>query len=177
MHFLTYNELTMFDYAGETRLSYHVGGNKLIISSEFREKPPSYYTFVGEITGDVKETLLRFLLEFLSFPGNFCGTPMYVQSQMINKQEFESVLKRAISIIQVRRDNAWKKKTAIIDICVNSGLDPEPAGHNDNAWLARCPTKGNHHIMISTTTDEWGCGYCKRKGGISELLEWLAESK
>ena len=31
--------------------------------------------------------------------------------------------------------------------------------------------------MVSTENDEWGCGYCRRKGGIAELESWLQEMK
>jgi hypothetical protein len=35
---------------------------------------------------------------------------------------------------------------------------------------------GQHHLMISTEFNEWGCGYCKKKGDINSLREWY-ESK
>jgi hypothetical protein len=39
---------------------------------------------------------------------------------------------------------------------------PPPVGH------PRCP-RGAHWIMVPTAHNEFGCGYCRRKGGPEEL--------
>jgi hypothetical protein len=48
------------------------------------------------------------------------------------------------------------------------GLNPRPAGHNNTAWIADCPRR-SHTIMLSPSLNEFGCGYCRRKGGPAEL--------
>lgn len=73
------------------------------------------------------------------------------------------------------------KETAVADKKINRllenkdysascrlGLDPRPAGHNHNAWMANCP-RTSHWLMISAEQNEFGCGYCRRKGGPAEL--------
>jgi hypothetical protein len=35
--------------------------------------------------------------------------------------------------------------------------------------MASCPQGRNHWIMISPSHNEFGCGYCRRKGGPEEL--------
>ena len=47
-------------------------------------------------------------------------------------------------------------------------LNPRPASHTDNAWMANCP-RTNHWLMISAEQKQFGCGYCRRNGGPAEL--------
>jgi hypothetical protein len=61
-----------------------------------------------------------------------------------------------------------RREASIIKMARVLGLDPRPAGHNDSEWLATCP-RGSHWIMISPGHNEFGCGYCRRKGGPQEL--------
>jgi hypothetical protein len=61
-----------------------------------------------------------------------------------------------------------RHEAPIIKMARALGLDPCPAGHNDSAWMANCP-RGAHWIMISPSHNEFGCGYCHRKGGPEEL--------
>jgi hypothetical protein len=56
----------------------------------------------------------------------------------------------------------------IIEQARKLGLNPRPAGHNDSAWMADCPRR-SHFIMLSPSLNEFGCGYCRRKGGPVEL--------
>lgn len=54
-------------------------------------------------------------------------------------------------------------------------LNPKPSGNNSNSWIAKCYSEGNHFIQVVTTKDEWGCGYCNKKGTITEMKKWLWE--
>jgi hypothetical protein len=56
----------------------------------------------------------------------------------------------------------------IIKVATELRLNPRPAGHNDSAWIAACPSR-SHWIMLSPSDNEFGCGYCRRKGGPAEL--------
>jgi hypothetical protein len=56
------------------------------------------------------------------------------------------------------------------------GLAPRPAGHNATAWVANCPSGRGHTIMISATSNEFGCGYCRKKGGPNELRTFCRSS-
>ncbi len=59
----------------------------------------------------------------------------------------------------------------IIKTARELNLNPRPAGHNNTAWIADCPRR-SHWIMISPSLNEFGCGYCRRKGGPKELKEF-----
>jgi hypothetical protein len=54
-------------------------------------------------------------------------------------------------------------------------LHPKPTGFNEDSWTANCPSGGNHFIMVTTLKDEWGCGYCRKKGRILDLKKWVKE--
>jgi len=59
----------------------------------------------------------------------------------------------------------------ILKLARELNLNPRPAGHNTSAWTADCPRR-KHSMMISPSLDEFGCGYCRRKGGPAQLQEF-----
>jgi hypothetical protein len=59
-------------------------------------------------------------------------------------------------------------KAPIIELANELGLHPRPAGHNGSAWVADCPRR-SHTVLLSPSLNEFGCGYCRRKGGPAEL--------
>ena len=68
---------------------------------------------------------------------------------------------------------SWELERAapsrIVQAATELHLAPEPTGGKVGNWLARCPGT-SHTIMISSTSEQFGCGYCKVKGGPEELL-------
>ena len=67
-----------------------------------------------------------------------------------------------------------RQKAQIVEVASELGLNPRPAGHNDSAWIADCPRR-SHTLMLSPSLNEFGCGYCRRKGDAAELAA-LVES-
>jgi hypothetical protein len=67
---------------------------------------------------------------------------------------------------------ATTPKGSIIEVARELGLDPRPAGHNDSAWIADCPRR-THTLMLSPSLNEFGCGYCRRKGDAAELRAFV----
>ncbi len=51
-------------------------------------------------------------------------------------------------------------------------MNPRPNGSRPNIWEANCLSGGEHQLMISTEFNEWGCGYCKKKGDINSMCGW-----
>src|SRR5260370_41286035 len=64
----------------------------------------------------------------------------------------------------------------IIKLASELGLNPRPAGHNDSAWMADCPRR-SHTIMLSPSLNEFGCGYCRRKGRPAQLRAFVEYRK
>jgi len=56
----------------------------------------------------------------------------------------------------------------IIRVARQLKLAPTPAGTSEHAWLANCPGRG-HTLMLAPLTNQFGCGYCRQKGGPREL--------
>ena len=69
-----------------------------------------------------------------------------------------------------------RHKAQIIEVASELGLNPRPAGHNDSAWIADCPRR-SHTLMLSPSLNEFGCGYCRRKGDAAELRAFVDYAK
>ena len=66
------------------------------------------------------------------------------------------------------REAESQAEAAILAVARRLGLRPEPAGASPSAWYADCPGK-SHRLMISSSSDQFGCGYCRVKGSPAEL--------
>jgi hypothetical protein len=62
----------------------------------------------------------------------------------------------------------------IIKMARELNLNPKPVGHNKTVWIADCPRR-SHWIMISPSLNEFGCGYCRRKGGPKERRSFVLQ--
>jgi hypothetical protein len=122
-----------------------------------------------------RQVLKDFLVDLMSYVGNFYGMPQYESSEIFSKEEFELMLNKAINIMDERKQVAIEKnrENEIIRYCFSKNLNPEPEGRHPNYWKAQCPSGGQHNIYISTESNEWGCGYCKKKGKLEDLKKWL----
>lgn len=56
----------------------------------------------------------------------------------------------------------------------NLGLQPFNSGYNEYSWHANCP-RGKHNLFFNTENNNWGCGYCKKKGGPDDLINFTGE--
>ena len=65
-----------------------------------------------------------------------------------------------------------RQKVEIVEVAGELGLNPRPAGHDDSAWIADCPRR-THTLMLSPSLNEFGCGYCRRKGDAAELRAFV----
>jgi|GEM_PF-4125575 len=73
------------------------------------------------------------------------------------------------------REAVAQAEAEIITVARRLGLRPEPAGRSPSAWYADCPGK-SHRLMVSSSANEFGCGYCRVKGNPAEL-ESLAQQR
>ncbi|EAQ42513.2 hypothetical protein [Polaribacter sp. MED152] len=103
--------------------------------------------------------------------------PGFISSKMITGYEFNRVIQKIVHEKKAIKQKAKKTITPLIQYLEKFHLYPNPLGNNERSWIAKCPSGGNHFLMVVTTTDEWGCGYYKRKGKLEELKKWLSEIK
>jgi hypothetical protein len=125
---------------------------------------------------DIKENLFFILRK--TFEANFLynGFPTFENSTVLTKLEFNSIITQMKDEIYGLRKLASELKTPLIRYLEGIHLNPRPTGETKYAWIASCPNaKGKHHIMVSTKYDEWGCGYCGKKGKKEDLDNWLRE--
>lgn len=104
------------------------------------------------------------------------GYPKYSTGELVSESEFNSMITFIKGKSNSIKSKSLENKTPLIEYFEKKNLNPTPAGITEHTWIAICPfSKGRHFIEISTKTDEWGCGYCQKKGGVKEMKSWLKE--
>ncbi len=179
-HFLTYLQTGEFDCPiGETDLFYSITEGYLTLVSKPKEgvrfiPRTEEYPIPEELSGANDKTLLKlFLTENLSNLGY--GYPWFVKSNLFTKEEFNSIVSNSIKLIDERKEKARLNTSILTEVCEKYKLRPEPCSNDGTSWQAKCPSGRAHWIAISTEDNTWGCGYCRKKGGIPELVEWMEE--
>lgn len=176
-HFLTYDQdcFDGFEY-GLTDLFYKIRGSTLFIKKvDHSNNTETELEFPVETkTIGFKVVLEAFLINLMSFRYNFVGTPEYKYSEVFSKESFDTMLEKGIALMGEKEKLAkvLNANNEIIKYCESIGLYPEPEEGSSTNWRAQCPSGGQHHIRISTESNEWGCGYCGKKGDINSLKDW-----
>ena len=107
----------------------------------------------------------------------YAGPDAFLAAGLLNKQAFTLIIESV-----ERRRYAHKQEamhfveTPIVIAARECGLNPNPSGTSGTAWLAQCPGT-NHFLMIGGASGDFGCGWCKRRGGIDELHAFAAERR
>ena len=122
--------------------------------------------------------LREFLTDMFSYSGNCYGWPYFTKSELITEDDFNQILNQGLENIKSNKNKIIKigQDDPLIIYCAEKNLYPEPVDHSPHSWQANCPSGWQHHIMISTSSPPnhaWGCGYCKKKGGLEQLKEWV----
>ncbi len=126
---------------------------------------------------NLKENIIFIVKENIEAILPYEGFPIFLNSVIFTKEEFDSIIKVMKDEKHAFMEQAKANETSLIVYLREQQLNPRPTGNNPNSWAAKCPCGGNHHIMIVTKEDDWGCGYCNRKGKLPELKAWLQEIK
>jgi hypothetical protein len=185
-HFVTFNQEHFMGFTCfETTISYHfISKTELSIlridqslfgSDDYEE------TILFKLDHPVKNEisgLNEFLTDLFSFRGNLHGNPWFEKSEVITESEFNEIKKQGSKRMNDRNNKIKEigQNHPLIMYCTQKNLYPEPEGDSPHGWKANCPSGRQHHIMISTSSPDshsWGCGYCKKKGGIEELKNWV----
>ncbi len=190
-HFVTFNQEHFIGFTCfETSISYHfISKTELSILRIdvcfFGSSNNSKKTIVFQLENPVKDEisgLKEFLTDLFSYSGNLHGNPWFVESEMISEKEFYKIKKQGGKRMDERKNKnkVSDQNHPLIIYCAEQNLYPKPEDHSPHSWKANCPSGRQHHIMISTSSPEehlWGCGYCKKKGGIEELKQWIESKK
>ena len=162
---------------GLTKLYYAIEGDTLYL-----KKIDSYLKNEIEIEFPIsfkntpeRDVIQNFITDLFSYRSNFAGQPFDFSSEIFSVEELNLMLKKGEENIIEKRNEAVRiaSENELINYCKLKNLMPEPTGDNVNNWQANCPSGRGHHIMISTTSNEWGCGYCRKKGKLIDLVKWI----
>ena len=167
-------------FESDIRLYYKIIDNRRILLCVNEEEEQEVASLIANIELEpkvLKEVLLDVLKEYINGTRGFNGIPVYNQSSIISELEFNTLTKSIEDKLNASIKEAKQIKTPLIKLCEKLELFPQPEGSNKFQWVAQCPNGSSHHIMISTKSDEFGCGYCRKKGGVQELKDWIKAIK
>lgn len=117
------------------------------------------------------DNLLIVFADFIHARSMFDGRVMQFKSDLISDTQYRQIQEN----IANRKKGAAKSK--LLDFMKANGLSPNVHDAKKGLYVSRCVNSGNHHLFISISSEkeEWGCGYCRRKGGLEELKQWIFE--
>jgi hypothetical protein len=93
---------------------------------------------------------------------------------LVKEEDFTRLLGELEKELDDNAEKARQRETEIIRVARELKLSPEPTGKGPDYWQAGCPG-GNHPVYINAADNEFGCGWCKRKGGPEELRAFVEE--
>jgi hypothetical protein len=98
-----------------------------------------------------------------------------VHAGLLASEQFDVVVERLKRELDGNAAKAKELEDAdIIKAAKELRLDPEPSGTNVASWKAKCPG-GSHYMCINAALNQFGCGYCRRMGGPTELRQFMAD--
>lgn len=106
----------------------------------------------------------------------------------IEKDRFINGIPRIYKTSQVFTTHDWERMSAqwvqktvskfttpFIEFLKENSLFPRPYDQQRGLWTASCPNVAKHPLMLNVFQEKFGCGWCRKKGGLEELKEWMNE--
>ncbi len=106
----------------------------------------------------------------------FAWPDSFHEAGLMTEAEYTAIINSIKVEREGNRDAAQKARTEIIALADELELRPEPTGTGKDQWQANCPGT-NHHLFIVSSTNSFGCGYCRRKGGPDELRTFVEDRR
>jgi hypothetical protein len=118
-----------------------------------------------------RTSALAFTRDLIEKDRHLYGLPDFIESPWFSTEDF------AVLIANIKRERldqvalATKVSQPWLELLNTKGFSLALVEASSQQWHTVCPFgKGHHFLMISLKTYTWGCGYCRRKGALSELL-------
>ncbi len=127
-------------------------------------------------TDSIFRSGLFLLSEYFDAVCGFYSPVKFLAEGMLLRSDYEGINQRRKATIRRNQAAASKKKTKIIEVATELGLQPQAPLLNPEIWSARCPGTG-HQLYINARKNEFGCGYCCRKGGPKDLRAFVVSRK
>ncbi len=180
--FLSYEQLSPqgFEY-GLTHVYYQLDNNCIYFKfiSEIKEDETTEILKLKSNSVNYKEIINDFLIEYFTIPQNTIGRLLFDSSSLFSEEEFNQI-KETCRLNQVNRINEHIEKASnneLILFLTQQGLSPIPTYSDGTNWYATCPNQRKHSMMVNTHSNQWGCGYCRKKGNLNDLKEWCDSLK
>ena len=122
--------------------------------------------------GDTASACHRLLGHLFRSRVGYVGYSHFAQRGIIAESEYKGIIDALKQELDQYVKAAHANRSPIVDTAEGLGLCPEPTGRGPYSWSANCPGT-SHHLFISTESDTFGCGYCRRKGGSDELRDFV----
>ncbi|MEZ5846006.1 MAG: hypothetical protein R3C70_04570 [Geminicoccaceae bacterium] len=91
----------------------------------------------------------------------------------IDQASFDAMIGNLESDIEQIIEETHRNRSDLIELAAQLGLSPQPSGKHPSFWQANCP--GTHHtLLLNSQDDMFFCGYCKKKGSLDELRDFVA---
>ena len=129
---------------------------------------------VSNRAGASQDSAYRLLRDFIQIRAGHVWPSGFIKPGMIDKQTFEKLMEETEDGFERNIKVARKLASPLIQVARKLGLGPQPLPNSITAWQAHCPGT-NHYLFISTQSDTFGCGYCRRKGGEDELKAFVKQ--
>lgn len=123
-----------------------------------------------------KEACLTLLDVLVRSRLGFAWPNGFTKPGLLTEEAFQSVVKAVEAELETNTEKARSQESEIVTTARALSLNPEPTGTGATDWQAHCPGT-NHTLMISAKSDQFGCGYCKVKGGVKELREFVTKRR
>ena len=123
----------------------------------------------------LREDIKGIVRKYIEASSLFNGQPKFLKGEYLTEVDFKQIIDDINKEYHRNNEEAIKNKTPLINYIASLDLDLRPKGDSSNNWISKCPNGRNHFLMISTLNDEWGCGYCKKKGKLKDLKKWIGE--
>jgi hypothetical protein len=132
--------------------------------------------FASPTKGEKVAACLKLMELFFRARRGFEWPDRFLAPGIIGKFAFDSLIGRIENESKENRRKAQSAETQIVTVARGLGLSPQPTGDSPSHWSARCP-ETNHVLFIDAAENSFGCGWCRRKGGLEELRAFVEERK
>lgn len=126
--------------------------------------------------GDDLSACLDLLYRLFSARVGFYWPTGFVAAGIVQESAFNSLVGRLKHELEDNAEKARLRETEIILVARELELNPQPTGTGPDYWQATCP-RTNHPLYINAAENSFGCGWCRRKGGIEELRAFVKERR
>ena len=139
--------------------------DSLWMEAEYGYRSDSVFS---QARGSVKEACRRLFKAHIRKWRRYESPGRLITPALLSATDFRAAIEEVRLEIERNQRTAASIDTEIISVARELKLNPEPKGDSPTNWIAKCPG-GKHWITIAPTSNQFGCDWCKVKGGPEEL--------